>query len=123
MIHRVALRTGSRDLAEEVVQVALLKALEGLDGLKDPRRLKGVLARLSTQPAGPVPALVTAGPFGAGRKSARFTGRRNRARTELWLCLTIIAHSATGLRPIIRSGGSARRLTAKIGSKMGAEPQ
>jgi RNA polymerase sigma-70 factor (ECF subfamily) len=40
MIRRVALRTGSRDLAEEVVQVALLKALEGLGGLKDPRRLK-----------------------------------------------------------------------------------
>jgi RNA polymerase sigma-70 factor (ECF subfamily) len=40
MIRQVTIRTGSRDLAEEVVQMALLKALEGLDRLKDPRRLK-----------------------------------------------------------------------------------
>jgi len=46
MIRRVAARTGSRDLAEEVVQAALLKALEGLDRLKDARRLKSWFATI-----------------------------------------------------------------------------
>lgn len=46
MIQRLRAQTGSQELAEEVVQTALLKALEKGKQLKDPRRLKGWFGRI-----------------------------------------------------------------------------